>query len=131
MEVCYQNLLHAQELQKRSHDKKVKSRSYAPSEKVWLNSKYIKTKKNKKLKSKFFGPFRVLHAVEKQTYKLELPTKWKIYDVFYMSLLKQDTTRKGRVDNKALPEPEKQLEFEAEGDKEYEVKVIIDSAVYG
>ena len=27
MEVCYQNLLHAQELQKRVHDKKVKSHS--------------------------------------------------------------------------------------------------------
>ncbi len=48
-----------------------------------------------------------------------------------MSLLEQDITRKGRVDNKALPEPEKELEFEAEGNKKYEVKAIIDSAVYG
>ncbi len=75
MEVCCQNLLHAQKLQKRAHDKRVKSRSYAPGEKVWLNSKYIKTKRNKKFESKFFGPFRVLHAIGKQAYKLELPTK--------------------------------------------------------
>ncbi len=75
MEVCCQNLLHAQELQKKAHDKGVKSQSYAPGEKVWLNSRYIKTKRNKKLESKFFGPFRVLHAVGKQAYKLELPTK--------------------------------------------------------
>ncbi len=87
MKVCCQKLLYAQELQKRSHDKGVKSRSYAPDEKVWLNSKYIKTKRNKKLGSKFFGPFRVLHVVEKQAYKLELPTKWKIYNVFHVSLL--------------------------------------------
>ncbi len=87
MEVCYQNLLHAQELQKRAYDKGVKSRSYALGEKVWLNSKYINTKRNKKLKSKFFGPFRVLHTVRKQAYKLELPTKWKIHDVFHVSLL--------------------------------------------
>ncbi len=33
------------------------------------------------------------------------------------------------MDSKALPEPEK--EFEARDDKEYEVKAIIDSAVYG
>ncbi len=33
------------------------------------------------------------------------------------------------MDNKALPEPEK--EFEAGDDKEYEVEAIIDSAVYG
>ena len=49
MKVCCQNLLHAQELQKRTNDKGVKSRSYALGKKVWLNSKYIKTKKNKKL----------------------------------------------------------------------------------
>ncbi len=47
IEVCCQNLLHTQELQKRAHDKGVKSCSYAPGEKLWLNSKYIKTKRNK------------------------------------------------------------------------------------
>ncbi len=47
-----------------------------------------------------------------------------------MLLLEQDTTRKGRVD-KALPEPEKEFEFEAGDNKEYEVKAIIDSAMYG
>ncbi len=128
MEVCCQNLLHAQELKKKAHEKGVKSCSYTPGKKFWLNSKYIKTKRNRKLESKFFGPFRVLHVVGKQVYKLELPTKWKIHDVFHVSLLEQDTTRKGRV-AKALPEPEK--EFEVGDNKEYEVEVIIDSAVYG
>ncbi len=75
IEVCCQNFLHAQELQKRAHDKGIKSRSYAPGEKVWLNSRYIKMKRNKKLESKFFGPFQVLYAVGKQAYKLELPAK--------------------------------------------------------
>ncbi len=98
MEVCCQDLLHAQELLKKAHNKGVKSRSNAPSEKVWLNSKYIKTKRNKKLESKFFWPFRVLHIIGKQAYKLELPTKWKIYNIFHVSLLEQDTMRKGRVD---------------------------------
>ncbi len=130
IKVCCQNLLHVQELQKKAHDKGVKSRSYAPGEKVWLNSKYIKTKRNKKLESKFFGPFQVFHTVGKQVYKLELPTKWKIYDVFHVSLLEQDTTRRRRVD-KTPPEPEKDLKFEAGGSKEYEVEAIIDSAVYG
>ncbi len=47
-----------------------------------------------------------------------------------MSLLEQDITRKRRVD-KALPKSEKDVKFEARGNKEYEVKAIIDSAVYG
>ena len=75
MKICCQNLFHAQELQKKIHDKGVKSRSYAPSKKVWLNSKYIKTKKNNKFESKFFRFFQVLHQIGKQVYKLELPTK--------------------------------------------------------
>ncbi len=70
IEICCQNPLYAQELQKRAHDKWVKSYNYAPNKKIWLNSKYIKTKRNKKLENKFFGPFRVFHTVEKQVYKL-------------------------------------------------------------
>ena len=71
--VCCENLYHAQQLQKRAYNKGVKPRSYAPDKKVWLNSKYIKTKHNRKLEVKFFGLFRVLHPVGKQVYKLELP----------------------------------------------------------
>ncbi len=56
MEVCCQNLLHIQELQKKAHDKRVKSRSNAPIKKDKLNSKYIKMKKNKYLKNKFLDP---------------------------------------------------------------------------
>ena len=57
MTVCRENLHHAQELQKQAHNKGVKPRSYAPGDKVWLNSKYIKTKRNRKLEAKFFRPF--------------------------------------------------------------------------
>ena len=72
MIVCRENLYHAQELQKRAHNKGFKPRSYASDDKVWLNSKYIKTKQNRKLEAMFFGPFQVLHPVGKQVYKLEL-----------------------------------------------------------
>ncbi len=47
-----------------------------------------------------------------------------------MSLLEQDITKKGQVDNKALPEPENNLAFTVKGSKKYEVKAIIDSVVY-
>ena len=60
MTVCQENLHHSQELQKRANDKGVKPRGYAPGDKVWLNSKYIKTKWNCKLQAKFFGPCQVL-----------------------------------------------------------------------
>ena len=88
MNVYCKNLFRTQKLQKQAHNKGVKSRNYAPSEKVWFNSKYIKIKQNQKLETKFFEPFRVLHPMRKQVYKLELFKKSKIHDVFYVSLLK-------------------------------------------
>ena len=125
MIVCRENLYHAQGLQKRAHDKGIKPRSYAPGDKVWLNAKYIKTKHKRKLEAKFFGPFRMLQSVEKQAYKLELPRKWRIHDVFYMTFLEQDTTRKGRVDENDA------TELDAGNDsREYKVEAIWDSAVY-
>ena len=87
MIVCRENLYHAQKFQKRANDKGVKPRSYVPSKKVWLNSKYIKTKHNRKLETKFFGLFQVLHLIGKQAYKLDLLKIWKIHNVFYVSLL--------------------------------------------
>ena len=66
MIICYENLHHAQEFQKRVYNKNVKPRSYIPSDKIWLNSKYIKTKQNWKLEATFFWPFRVLYFVEMQ-----------------------------------------------------------------
>ena len=101
----------------------MKPKSYAPGGKVWLNSKYIKTKQNLKLEAKFFGPFQVLHLVGKQAYKLKLPKKWRIHNIFHMLLLEQDTTRKERI--------EKVSELDVGGNsKEYEVETMRDSVVY-
>ena len=124
MIVCHENLYHAQELQKRAHDKEFKPWSYTPGKKVWLNSKFIKTTKwNRKLEAKFFGPFQVLHLIGKQAYKLELLRNWRIHDIFHVSLLEQDTIRKGW--EFSVPE------FELGDDtKEYKVEAIWDSAVY-
>ena len=73
MFVCRENPYHTQKLQKQAHNKGVKPKSYVPNDKVWLNSKYIKTKHNYKLEAKFFMPFRVLYPVGKQAYRLKLP----------------------------------------------------------
>ena len=124
MIVYWENLQHAQNLQKRAYDKNTKPRSYAFGDKVGLNSKYIKIKRNQKLEAKFFGLFWVLYPVWKQAYKLKLPKKWRIHDVFHVSLLEQNTTRKRRVDKTT------QLDFKAGDNEKYEVEGIRDSAVY-
>ena len=89
-----------------------------------MNSKYIQSKWNWKLEVTFFGPFWVSDPIDKQAYKLELPKKWRIHNVFHIFLLEQDTTKKEQV--------EKLLKLDnCKKSKEYEVEVIQDSAVYG
>ena len=82
---------------------------------------------NRNLEAKSFGQFWVLHSIRKQVYKLELSRNWSIYDVFYILLLEQDTTKKGQVDKQV-----RQMEFNACNieRREYKVKIIWDSTVY-
>ena len=85
MSVCRKNLQYAQKLQKYYYNNHTKSKSYDLGDKVWLISKYIKTKQNRKLEFKFFRPFRIMQLVRNQAYKLELSKRWSIYDIFYVS----------------------------------------------
>lgn len=115
-----------QKLQKQYHNKHTKLKNYTPDKKIWLNSKYIRTKQNRKLKVKFFRLFRILYPIGKQAYKLELPKKWRIHNIFYESLLEQDITKKGRVDNIIS-----RLDFESDGNsKKYKFEVICNNKVY-
>ena len=65
----------------------------------------------------FFSLFWILHLVSKQVYKFKLPIKSRIHNIFYVSLLKQNTTKKRQVNNM-------QLEFEASNNKKYKVEGI-------
>lgn len=86
--------------------KSIKPYIYTPGEKIWLDSKHIKTKQIWKLKAKFFEPFRVFHLVGKQAYKLKLPARWKIHDVYHVLLLELNIIRKRRVNKLLDMEPE-------------------------
>ena len=48
-----------------------------------------------------------------------------MHDLFYISLLEQDTTKKERVDKQV-----KELELEAGDSEEYKIEAIQDSAIY-
>ena len=62
--------------------------------KVFLRVKPMKTgvvsKKGKKLKPKYIGPFEILRRSGQVTYQLDLPTSMsKIHNVFHVSILKK------------------------------------------
>ena len=92
-----------------------------------MNSKYIKTKHNRKLEVKFFGPFQVFYPRDSQAYKLKLSKRWRIHDILHESLLEQNNTKKRWVDEKIA----EQLEFEASSNnKTYKLESICNIAVY-
>lgn len=125
MSTCCENLHHTQEFQKQAYNRRIKPGSYVPGDKVWLNSKYIKIKQNRKLEAKFFDLFQVLYSVGKQAYKLELLKKWRIHEVFHMFLLEWNITKKGQVDENVT-----QLEFEVNDVKKFEVKSNRNNNIY-
>lgn len=60
-----------------------------------------------------------MQLVGKQAYKLQLPKNWKIYDVFHVSLLEQDTIRKRWVDKNI-----RQIRLNTGNNKKFKVKTI-------
>lgn len=57
----------------------------------------MKTKENYKFEAKLFGLFQVFHLVKNQAYKLKLPKKQTIHDIFYVLLLEYNNTKKGLI----------------------------------
>lgn len=118
--IYQQNLICTQKLQKQAPKQDVKPCSYASGKKVWFNSKYIRIKQNPKPKTKCFGLSQVLDPVRKKAYKLESSIKQKIYAVFYISVLAQNTIRTKQVNKLLKLKPElNKREYE-----KYKVEVI-------
>lgn len=84
---------------------------------VLLSSKNLHFKVGTpKLLPRWVGPFQVVRAVGKQAYELNLPSRWRIHDVFHVSQLEAY-----RTDGSVQPPPPAEL---LEGDIEYEVECI-------
>lgn len=50
------------------------------------------------LKNKFFDLFQILHhVIGNHTYKLELPTNYKIQNIFYILILNQNIIKNSQV----------------------------------
>jgi len=95
-----------------------------------LNGRNIKTRRpSKKLDHKNHGPFQIEKIVSPLAVRLTLPRKWKIHNVFHVSLLEPYQTSEHR----APPDLSKVLQ-EADGieqSEEYDVDEVMSSVERG
>ena len=62
---------------------------FQKGEKVWLDSRNLKTLYHKKMAPKREGPFEITDMLGPLTYRLKLPETWRIHSVFHASLLQR------------------------------------------
>ena len=93
---------------------------FKKGDKVWLDSRNLKTIYHKKMKPKREGPFQITEVLGPVTYRLQLPATWRIHNVFHAALLRLYKENEVYGDNFVEPPPE--LE---EGEEVYEVETIL------
>jgi len=97
---------------------------------VMLNRRNIKTRRpSRKLDHKNHGPFQVEKVISPLAVQLTLPWKWKIHNVFHVSLLEPYRLS----EHQALPDPSKVLREadDIEPSEEYNVDEVLGSTKKG
>jgi len=93
---------------------------FKKGDKVWLDSRNMKTQYNKNMKPKWEGPFIIAEVLGPVTYRLQLPSSWWIHNVFHATLLR--SYKENNIYRSNFPE----LPTEVENEEEvYEVDSII------
>jgi len=104
--------------------------AYQIGDLVMLNGRNIKTRRpTRKLDHKNHGPFQIEKIVSPLAFRLTLPRKWKIHNVFHVSLPEPYRSSEHR----APPDPSKVLREadNIEQSEEYDVEEVMSSVERG
>ena len=102
---------------------RIKPPEFKANDKVWLNSSLVLRNKNKKLKPRKLGPFKIIQKVSPVTYKLDLPKKLRIHPIIHVSELEpyyEDTFGRNQPPPPVI----------VNNEEEYEVEKILDKRTY-
>jgi hypothetical protein len=95
--------------------------AYQIGSEVWLDVTNLRMMgTNTKIDPLQYGPFWIIKEISPVVYQLELPSEWKIHDVFHTSLLSPYTETDVHRPNFVCPPPDL-----VRGEQEYEVECII------
>ena len=94
---------------------------------VWLDASHLKLPHQKaKLTPKCLRPFKITQEISLVAYRLELPTNWRIHNVFHTSLLMPYHETHAHSPNFTQPPPDL-----INGEDEYEVNRILAHRQFG
>src|SRR6516164_945641 len=94
---------------------------FKKGEMVWLEGKNLKTLyASKKVAPRREGPFEISEVLGPLTYRLTLPTRWRIHPVFHASLLTR--YQENETHGRNFTKPPAEL---LDGEEEYEVEAIV------
>jgi Chromo (CHRromatin Organisation MOdifier) domain len=112
-----------------AQNRMIKENKYKPfkeGDKVWLEGSHLKLPyATMKLAPRRYGPFKIVAKISNVAYKIQLPTTWKIHDVFHASLLTPYNETNAHGPNFLEPPPNL-----IEGEPEWEVKMILGDRIY-
>jgi hypothetical protein len=107
-----------QRMSDQTHEQKY--RPWKVGDKVWLSANHLLTQLTKKLTPKHYGPFKVIEVLSHITFKLQLPTAWKVHPVFHASELVSYLETEVHGPNYTKPPPDL-----IDGEEHYKVEAII------
>jgi len=115
--------LAAHELARNTMKQRITSRfvPFAKGDKVWLEAKNLNLGyPNRKLAPKREGPFTIIDVLSPITYRLALPSQWRIHPVFHAALLSPYKENDTHGPNFIAPPPDI-----IDGEEEQEIEAIV------